>query len=777
MTYVDWLVLGGYFLMMAGIGVWAMRKVKAQEDFFMGGRSFGKVVQAFAAFGAGTGANDPVALGKTTFTSGLSGIWSVLLWLFITPFYWIFGVWYRRMRHLTLGDWFVERYESKGIGAAYALFAIYFYMLYLSVAFSAVGKVVASLVTPTVDLPLLGNVDVFFVVLPVMAVVIMVYGILGGLRAAYLTDMIQGVLIIVLSIILIPTGLKMLGVAAGGGILAGFTEMHNRLPADYFQIIGSAGNSEFPLYYIVAIVLLNLLGIVVQPHFIATGGGSAKSENAARVGLVAGNFLKRFCTVGWAFTGLIVLALFANDMTIVQDPDQAWGVASKNILGNVEIGDVAIRGLVGLMLACLLAALMSSADCYMLVASALVVRNIYAAYIKPDATEKAAVLAGRIVGVAIISGAMILAMKYRNVFSQLKATWEITAIFFGVFWVGIFWRRATKWAAWLTVVFSTLVFFLLPWFLGDLIPSLRQDQRFAGTNQIVESYALRPASTVDVERRDAVIAMRDEIEHAHVADPQEAPEKRFAPVRNALSSFGFIPTQFRIPEGIENASAAQRILDWYQPGTDGLSPDVAQFAAGDQILVRVTQSGGKSIFWTGPPKPIVRADDPEYVNDAHIDLTEVRIEGDVTYLIMHRRGEYEGTGNFNLDFLLYQWIGLDLTSRSNAMLETLRLPPKIITPFVIMIVFSVITPRNRKEALDRYYVKMRTPVEPDPSADKAALEESYANPSRFDNKKLFPTSSLEFNRPSLTDIVGFLVSLAICFLILWFAVWLANYTP
>ncbi len=49
-------------------------------------------------------------------------MWSVMYWLFVTPFYWITGVWYRRMRHLTLGDWFVERYESRAMGAAYSVF-------------------------------------------------------------------------------------------------------------------------------------------------------------------------------------------------------------------------------------------------------------------------------------------------------------------------------------------------------------------------------------------------------------------------------------------------------------------------------------------------------------------------------------------------------------------------------------------------------------------------------------------------------------------------------
>src|SRR3972149_6572439 len=131
---------------MAAIGLASMRKVKKQEDFFLGGRSFGKILQAFAAFGAGTGSQDPVATGRTTYTSGLSGIWSVLLWLFVTPFYWFFGVWYRRMRHLTLGDWFVERFQSQAMGAAFAVYGFVFFMAWLGVGVFGVGAGCATLV-------------------------------------------------------------------------------------------------------------------------------------------------------------------------------------------------------------------------------------------------------------------------------------------------------------------------------------------------------------------------------------------------------------------------------------------------------------------------------------------------------------------------------------------------------------------------------------------------------------------------------------------------------
>ena len=126
-----------------------------------------------------------------------------------------------------------------------------------------------------------------------------------------------------------------------------------RWPASHFNIIGTSA-SEFPWYRILAVVIINLVGIVIQPHFIATGGGSAKTELSARVGLVTGNFLKRFCTIGWVVTALITLALFADESKLIEDPDQTWGFASRKILGPLNLG------LVGLMLACLLAALMSS---------------------------------------------------------------------------------------------------------------------------------------------------------------------------------------------------------------------------------------------------------------------------------------------------------------------------------------------------------------------------------------------------------------------------------
>ena len=728
MQFTDYAVLVGYFVVMIVIGVICSWRIKKQEDFFMGGRGFGKLLQTFAAFGAGTGAQDPINVGRTTWTSGLSGIWSALMWLFVTPVYWIVGVWYRRMRHLTLGDWFVERYESQSMGVAYTAFALTFQMMYLSAMFSAITKVAVPLIGDDMS-ALLGVTDpdqLKYYLIPLIAIVVVVYGVLGGLTAAYWTDLLQGLAIIVLSIILIPAGLSLLVQQYGDGSqsswIDGFSIMHARVAPDYFQIFAGPRSGEFPLHYIVSLTLLALVGIVVQPHFIATGGGSAKSEYSARLGLVTGNFLKRFCTIGWGLTGLIVLALMAGSVEAAMDPDYVWGAATKTILGPLGFG------LVGLMLACLLAALMSSADCYMLIAAALLVRNVYAPYFNPNASEKTYITAGRIASLLIIAGAIAASLSIYNVFRQYTLALEVAIGFAAPFWIGMYWRRANTWAAWLTLAFSFIVFFLIPPLAPAVYPALRTDPQLAIANDIVETTTVRKATATDVAKRQAWEEARAEAN----AYEDEARRER------VLSAIGSPPPDAVLGEMIEESFT----------------------------------TGGQAIFWTGGLKSI---DGAEQLVDVGEPETRTNSQGDQVRVVRKQKeGSFEGQGRLNVDYLLYYWMGMDLRQADNALLATLRLPPRIVTPFVVMILLSLLLPRNSQESLDRYYVKMKTPVEPDPEQDQRELEESYRNPHRFDDKKLFPGTNLEIQKPTVTDITGFTISVVVCFLFVALAVWLAQ---
>ncbi len=777
MQLLDFIVLGAYFAIMIGIGLLCSFTIKKQEDFFMGGRGFGKLMQTFAAFGAGTGSQDPILVGKTTWTSGLSGIWSTLMWLFVTPVYWITAIWYRRMRHLTLGDWFVERYESQAMGAAYTLFAFVFQICYLSIMFAALSKVADPLLgadTIALIVGLIGSdnpADLKYVLIPVFAVVVVLYGVLGGLTAAYWTDLIQGLCIILLSLILIPTGLQTLVATYGDQYVTasgepvtemadGFSIMHQRVPSEYFQLAGGPRSGEFPLHYIVSLTVLALVGIVVQPHFIATGGGSAKTENSARIGLVTGNFLKRFCTIGWAVTGLIVLALFASNAEIAADPDRAWGVASREILQPLGFG------LVGLMLACLLAAMMSSADCYMLISSALIVRNVFAPYVNSNATEKQYVNVGRFAGILIIGCAAGMAIAFYNVLEQFKLALEVAILFGAPFWVGMWWRGATKWAAWGTLLFSLSVFFILPAALPFFMPSLRENPEYAISNHLVTTTITRTARLADVDKRQAQIAAWDAASKRQREQSEEA-TTRYTAAQSAVTR-GETDGGRATADAYEELAAASTQLAEVQAKVGKLGPRPAPVKFGEEFRESF-KTGGASIFWSGGVAP---------VKGETVKLRKVSSrpagDGQPEVLIEEKAGKMQGAGVFRLDFLLYHLAGYDLRQADNALLQTLRLPPRLVLPFVVMILLSLVTPRNSKAALDRYYVKMKTPVRGDAEEDAAELAASYANPDRFNNKRLLPFFGLEIQRPTLYDSLGFVVCVIICFAFLAFAYWLAN---
>ncbi|MDB4490297.1 sodium:solute symporter family protein [bacterium] len=701
MGIIDYAVLVTYFGAMVSIGVWAMHRVQGQEDYFMGGRGFGKLMQTFAAFGAGTGSDEPVRVGRTVWTSGLSGVWSALMWLFVTPIYWITAVWYRRMRHLTLGDWFVERYESRALGAAYTLFAIIFYMFYLSGMFSAIAK----FAVPLLGVESVGGIELTMVLIPLVAIVVVTYGVLGGLAAAYWTDLIQGFFIILLSILLIPFGLWALVEAFGDpatqNMFDGFTILHERVSSDYFGLFSGPSAGEFPIEYIVSLTLLALVGIVVQPHFIAIGGGSAKSEDEARIGLVTGNFLKRLCTVGWALTALIALALLAGNPEIAGDPDRVWGVAAREILGPMNMG------LVGLMLACLMAALMSSADTYMIVTSALVVRNVYAPYINPNASDKKYVAVARLTGLVIIVGAAVIAMTMADVFAQFKLALEIPILFAAPFWIGMYWRRANTTAVWITMACSILIFFIMPYLLT---PVFQDNPDYAISTHLVTTTTTRKATPADVARHEAWVLATDDARNRYTN-----PEKLKAVFKKI-----------------------------------GAEPPTADVGAMIDVTVK---SGGQSIFWRGGVKP---------GEGAGLETVEETDEGNVHRLVQRRVGEHKGSGGFKVDFLAYHWLGADLSTSSKATLQTLRLPPRLIMPFLILIFASLLTKRNSDEALDRYYAKMKTEVDPDPVRDREKLEQSYKNPSQFEDIRLFPGTDFEFIRPRRKDIVGFAASVVLC---------------
>ena len=488
MHWLDLTVIVLYMFGVAAVGLWTVRSIHGTEDFFLGGRKFGKVFSIFLQFGAGTSSDMPVSVSREAFRNGMSGIWAVMLWLFITPFYWIIGPWYRRLRLTTIGDYFAERFQSRALGAAYAAFSIFYFMYYIAIGLTAVGKTVEVL-TPLPesaysleqkenaglyrryaglekrlaagqtlsaeelrehrslqqrsragDLPSGYSYLTSRTAVTAAAVVILIYSMLGGLRAAVITDFIQGVLIIILSFIIIPFALNSVG---------GFSGLHQAVPDYMFNLLGSAQTSDYTALFIFSIMLINLVGIVVQPHIIQTGGGAAADEMTARIGLTYGNYLKRFCTIGWALVGVLGFALYAHE---VSDPDMLWGYATLKLLP---------AGLVGLMIAAMLAAIMSSADAFMVSGSALFTMNLYRP-LRPASSDAHLVRVGRITTALIIVGGVLLSQVFNSVIVLLKYIWTLPVLFGASFWLSFLWRRVSRAAAWSAICFSLFCSFLLP---------------------------------------------------------------------------------------------------------------------------------------------------------------------------------------------------------------------------------------------------------------------------------------------------------------------------
>jgi SSS family solute:Na+ symporter len=400
----------------------------------------------------------------------------------------------------------------------------------------------------------------------------------------------------------------------------------------------------------------------------------------------------------------------------------------------------------------------------MLIVSALVVRNFYAAYINPNASERTYVLLGRVIGALTIVGGVYVSLVYMDVFEQLKLAWEMPILFASLFWIGMYWRRATKWAAWVTVLFTLSAFFVIPIALPAIDPDLVNNQQYAVTNEIVTTIVTRKAAPTDVARREAEITLWEQKVRRWLEEDETRTRE------GAIEKFGHRP---------EPRALGETVTTTYK-------------------------TGGKSIYWTGPVVPVdnsgneLRFDDTGRVTGVLVKdddgnskvmppaedtpqdvLEEVsRVQEDQDTRVVRRRFrddvKLRGSGRFEIDYLVYRHLGINLTNQSDPMIETLRLPTRVVLPFVVLIVFSLITPRVKKDVLDRFFVKMKTPVEPDPEADARELELSYENPSRYDSKRLFRVGGLEMQRPTVFDVAGFVIAFVICFLLIWVTVWIAQ---
>ena len=427
---LDWIVIFGYFGLILGVGLWAGRKVSKTDDYFLGNRGFNVWLMMGQAFGVGTHAEMPVSLAGKVYQSGYAGIWYQWKNLFITPFYWILAPLFRRFKRTTTGEVYEERYGDF-MGATYTVFALAYFTFNMGAMLKGAGKLVSAAAG--------GAIEPNTVVI-VMTGTFLIYSFVGGLVSAAYTDFVQGFFIIALSFLLIPLGLVKIG---------GFTGMRETLSP---QMLSMVTPGDVGVFTIFMLTINGLIGIVAQPHILASVG-TGKNEYACRMGMAGGNFIKRFCTIGWALVGLLVATmLLQSGAAPLADVEDAFGYATKELL---------FPGAVGLMIACVLAANMSTGSAFTVDGGALFTQNLYRRYFAKGRSDRHYLTAGRFAGLTMTSLGVLFGLFVGNVLQAFLFT-ETIAAFMGVSMFGaICWRRANRWGAFASLVFSSAAFFWL----------------------------------------------------------------------------------------------------------------------------------------------------------------------------------------------------------------------------------------------------------------------------------------------------------------------------
>jgi len=482
---LDLFIVFLYVAVILWLGKRVSDKTSDTEDFFLAGRKLGKFYQLFLNFGCSTNADQAVAVSREIYRQGIGGMWIQFLVLFLIPFYWFTTLFFRRVRLTTIGDYFSERFRSKSLGGSYAVFILILSLVGGGIGYLVAAKTMMAMTPKAIELCTVeerrsveeiqefkelkaqqkdglsidqqsryeelneknkkGELHSFISYTDpvwfyfIYALIVGIYTMLGGFRAAAITDSIQGILIIIFSIILIPIALTKIG---------GFSGLHATVPDYMFELFGSGIMSEYAWYTIFAMVLANLVSIVAVAQGMQTAG-SATNEMSARVGMIGGMFAKRVIMLFWALAGLLAIGLYAGK---INDPDLIWGFMSKDLL---------IPGAIGLMLVGILAANMSSLDAGAVSYAALFIKNIYKPLV-PNKSEKHYLFVGRISIAVTLLGGIVVAMAVDNLLELFKYIISIPAIFGASIWLGFLWRRLTKWAVALQVIICIIIYAVLP---------------------------------------------------------------------------------------------------------------------------------------------------------------------------------------------------------------------------------------------------------------------------------------------------------------------------
>lgn len=369
---LDLAIIGGYFLIVFGIGFYFSRRERTSEEYFLAGRDVGWFFIGASLFVSNISTEHFIGLSGTGASSGLAvGHFEWLACLILLILGWVFVPFYLRSNVFTMPQ-FLERRFNRNCAVYLAAISIIAYIF---------TKISVQLYAASVVLERVAGWSLWKTAV-VLVVATGIYTVAGGLAAVIYTDTVQTLILITGAVALTVIGLHRVG---------GFAHLQTMVPPDYFHMIKPATDSAFPWTGIFFGAPILGIWYWCTDQVIVQRVLSARDEGHAKAGTIFAGFLKILPVFMLVLPGIIAYALFKDQVS--EKPDYAYPTLVLNLLPT---------GLVGLVMAALLAAVMGAMSSVFNSASTLVTLDFYKK-INPNASERQLVNFGR-----IATGGMVL---------------------------------------------------------------------------------------------------------------------------------------------------------------------------------------------------------------------------------------------------------------------------------------------------------------------------------------------------------------------------------
>ena len=465
---IDWVIIGAFLLLSLLIGLYASKSSgKSSKEFFLSGRSMPWWLLGVSMVATTFSADTPNLVADIIRQNGVSGNWQ--WWAFcltgmLTVF--VYARLWRKSEVFTDLEFYELRYSGKA-----AAFLRGFRAVYLGLILNVLIMATVCLAASKIGKVLLGLEE--WQTLVIASVVTVIYSLMGGLRGVILTDFVQFIIAMIGSI---WATVVVVGHEQVGGMSTLLTHPN---VADKLSFFPDFSNPE-------AFIPLFIIPIAIQwwstwyPGAEPGGGGyiaqrmlSAKdSSHAVKATLFFNIAHYAIRPWPWILIGLASLIVFPMDIPLdaLARTPEAEGLGSlkaafpdmdEGLLGHDVAYPAMLRllpvGLVGLVMASLVAAFMSTISTHLNWGASYLVNDVYKRFINPEADEKKLVLSGRVLTAVLMVFAAVLSLFFKNalqVFNILVLLGAGTGLLFILRW---FWWRINAMSEVAAMVISFVV--------------------------------------------------------------------------------------------------------------------------------------------------------------------------------------------------------------------------------------------------------------------------------------------------------------------------------